>query len=130
MRVGRVRGGFDPVLEALANLGVLAVLVVGTARITSGAIGAGELVQVAYLFTLLAFPVRAIGWVLGELPRSDVGWHRVSRVITATGALPYGAAALLDGRTPSRLDVRAGRFGYVDGEHVLRDGARDREHGD
>ncbi len=121
VRVGRVRGAFDPLLEALPNLGVLAVLVVGTSRIASGAIGAGELVQIAYLFILLAFPVRAIGWVLGELPRSVVGWDRISAVIRATGALPYGATELPDGETPSHLDVRAIRFSYLDDEHVLRD---------
>ena len=34
--VGRVRGMFDPVLEALPTLGVLAVLLVGAARVESG----------------------------------------------------------------------------------------------
>ena len=29
-------------------------------------LSAGELVSVAYLFTLLALPIRAIGWELGE----------------------------------------------------------------
>ena len=48
-------------------------------RVERGAIEPGDLVQVAYLFTLLAFPVRAIGWVLGELPRSVVGWDRVAQ---------------------------------------------------
>ena len=85
IEVGRVRGMFDPALEALPSLAVLAVLLVGARRMESGAVDAGELVQVAYLFTLLAFPVRAIGWVLGELPRSVVGWDRVSRVLAATG---------------------------------------------
>jgi ATP-binding cassette subfamily B protein len=66
--VGRVRGLFDPLLEALPTLGVLIVLFVGSIRLESGDVLAGELVQVAYLFTLLAFPVRALGWVLGELP--------------------------------------------------------------
>ncbi|MBA3618211.1 MAG: ABC transporter ATP-binding protein [Acidothermales bacterium] len=127
--VGRVRGAFDPMLEALPNLGVLAVLVVGTSRIASGAIGAGDLVQIAYLFILLAFPVRAIGWVLGELPRSVVGWDRISAVIRATGALPYGAAHLPDGRAPSHLDVRTVRFAYLGDEHVLRDVSFDVEPG-
>ena len=88
--VGRVRGLFDPVIEALPTLGVLVVLLVGTARVGSGAIDAGQLVRVAYLFTLLAFPVRAIGWVLNELPRSVVGWDRVQRVLTAAGRQEYG----------------------------------------
>ena len=100
--VGRVRGLFDPVMEALPTLGVLVVLLVGTARVGSGDIGAGELVQVAYLFTLLAFPVRAIGWVLNELPRSVVGWDRVQRVLTAQGEQAHGSA-----RLPGRRRRRA-----------------------
>ena len=120
VRVGQVRGLFDPVLEALPNLGVLAVLLVGAARIESGAIDAGELVQVAYLFTLLAFPVRAIGWVLGELPRSVVGWDRVSRVLEATGGLAYGAVELGDVDAPASLDVHRVGFSYDDAP-VLHD---------
>ncbi len=88
--VGRVRGLFDPVLEALPSLGVLAVLAVGAVRLDSGSLAAGAVVQTAYLFTLLAFPIRAIGWVLGELPRSVVGYERVALVLEAEGSLPYG----------------------------------------
>jgi len=119
--VGRVRGLFDPVLEALPNLGILAVLLVGTARLTAGTLAAGDLVQVAYLFTLLAFPVRSIGWVLGELPRSVVGWDRVNGVLTATGGLPYGDHEPVPQLEPGRLDVRAVRFSYAEGGDVLHD---------
>ncbi len=89
--VGRTRGTFDPVIEALPTLGTLVVLVAGTARVRSGAIQAADVVQVAYLFSLLAFPVRSLGWVLGELPRAVVGWDRVNAVLSARGSLPYGA---------------------------------------
>jgi ABC-type multidrug transport system fused ATPase/permease subunit len=118
--VGRVRGVFDPVLEALPNLGVLAVLLVGTGRVQGGSLEAGQLVQIAYLFTLLAFPVRAIGWVLGELPRSVVGWDRVSAVLEASGGLEYGAQDLLEEVSPAALELRDVRFGY-DEETVLHD---------
>ncbi|KWW99844.1 ABC transporter related protein [Carbonactinospora thermoautotrophica] len=119
--VGRIRGMFDPLLDALPNLGILLVLLVGTVRIQSGALGAGELVRVAYLFTLIAFPIRAIGWVLGDLARSVVGWERVTRVLTATGALPYGERSLDGGDKPLRLDVQDVRFRYEPGADVLRD---------
>jgi len=118
--VGRVRGMFDPVLEALPTLGVLAVLLVGTRRIESGEIAAGDLVQVAYLFTILAFPVRAIGWVLGELPRSVVGWDRVSRVLEASGGLTYGETLLAEDGAAS-MDVRGVGFAYDDESDVLHD---------
>ncbi|MQA83487.1 MAG: ATP-binding cassette domain-containing protein [Streptosporangiales bacterium] len=123
--VGRIRGLFDPALEAIPNLGVLVVLLVGSVRIEQGAMNAGELVQIAYLFTLLAFPVRALGWVLAELPRSVVGWERVRAVTCATGSLEYGTAELA-GDGAAGLEVRDVRFGYGEypdaspGRDVLR----------
>lgn len=92
--VGRVRGVFDPVLETLPTFGVLAVLGIGSVRVAAGAMNAGDLVQVAYLFTLLSFPIRALGWVLGDLSRSVVGWARVRHVLRATGAASHGERRL------------------------------------
>jgi ATP-binding cassette, subfamily B, bacterial len=117
--VGRVRGLFDPMLEALPNLGVLAVLVIGSIRLEHGAITSGDLVHVAYLFTLLAWPIRALGWVLAEVPRSVVGWERVRGVLDATGSLPFGQASL-GGPAAAALEVRDVRFGYGEGD-VLHD---------
>lgn len=102
--VGRMRGRFDPLLDALPNLGILTVLAVGTVRMASGAIGVADLVQVAYLFTMIAFPVRAFGWVLAELPRSAVGWERVRAVLDAKGDMPSGELRLTD---PGPLDLSA-----------------------
>ena len=111
-RVGRVRGTFDPIMEALPVVGVLAVLLAGTSRVGSGDITPDQLVRVAYLFTLLAFPVRAIGWVLNELPRSVVGWDRVQRVLQATGAQEHGAAVLDPDGGPTGVQVEAVSFSY------------------
>ncbi|MFB4275001.1 ABC transporter ATP-binding protein [Nonomuraea sp. MTCD27] len=117
--VGRVRGLFDPMLEALPTLGVLAVLAVGAVRLTATAIDAGDLVQVAYLFTLLAFPIRALGWVLAELPRSVVGWQRVEAVLEASGSMEYGSAALTS-TSPAKLEVSGVSYAYGEAE-VLHD---------
>jgi len=121
--VGRVRGLFDPVMEALPTLGVLVVLLVGTVRVGSGDIDAGQLVRVAYLFTLLAFPVRAVGWVLNELPRSVVGWDRVQRVLTAEGSQSFGTGHV-PGSGAAALGVRDVGFAFGDTE-VLHDIAFD-----
>ena len=77
IRAGRIRAAFDPTLEALPNLGVLVVLAVGVARVLDGATDPGDVVTVAYLLTIVSFPIRSIGWLLGEFPRSVVGFHRV-----------------------------------------------------
>ncbi|WP_017622167.1 ABC transporter ATP-binding protein [Nocardiopsis chromatogenes] len=114
IRVGRMRGLFDPVMEALPNLGVLGVLLVGAWRLSTDAIAVGDLVQMSYLFTLLALPIRSFGWLLGDMPRSVVGWDRVSTVLGADGAMEHGRARL-DGRGGIGVNVRGLDFSYEDG---------------
>ena len=94
IEVGRTRGTFDPAIEAIPTLGTLAVLAVGTYRVAAGQISAAEVVQVAYLFSILSFPVRALGWVLAELPRTVVGWDRLDAVLKARGGMQHGDRAL------------------------------------
>ena len=111
--VGRTRGTFDPVIEGLPTLGTLAVLAVGTWRVRTGAVVTGDVVQVAYLLTLVSFPVRSLGWVLGELPRCVVGWERVNAVLEAGDGMPYGDAEPR-GAGPATLAVRDVGYAHVD----------------
>ena len=123
IQVGRVRAMFDPVLDALPSLGTLAVLIVGGWRFRSGAAEVSEVVSVAFLFTVLAFPVRAIGWVLAELPRSVVGWERIRHVLDAEGDTVFGATRLpADGR-PASLRFDGVTFAYepAETENMARD---------
>jgi ABC-type multidrug transport system fused ATPase/permease subunit len=115
VRLGRVRGLFDPAIEALPNLGVLAALLAGSYRLEHGAINTGELVRVAYLFTLLALPIRAIGYVFAEMPRSVVGAERVYRVLEAQGSMPYGEASL-GGSVDAAVGVSLHEVGYAYGD--------------
>jgi ATP-binding cassette subfamily B protein len=118
--VGRLRGVFDPLMESLPSVGTLAVLLLGTWRLQTGAITVTELISVAFLFTVLAFPVRAIGWVVGELPRSVAGWERVESVLTAEGDLEYGSGEL-PGTGPAELRFDRVGYRYADGPPVLTD---------
>jgi ABC-type multidrug transport system fused ATPase/permease subunit len=117
--VGRLRGLFDPLMDSLPSVGTLAVLLLGAWRLGTGAISVSELVSVAFLFTVLAFPVRAIGWVVAELPRSVAGWDRVRAVLAADGDLAYGSVEpTMTG--PARLVFDKVTFGYGDAP-VLHD---------
>ncbi|GAA0803800.1 multidrug ABC transporter ATP-binding protein [Spirilliplanes yamanashiensis] len=119
--VGRLRGAFDPVMDALPSLGTLAVLLLGAWRLGTGHITVGELVSVAFLFTVLAFPVRAIGWVVAELPRSVAGWDRVQAVLSATGDMTYGDAEPAAATGPAALAFDRVSFAYEGGREVLHD---------
>jgi ABC-type multidrug transport system fused ATPase/permease subunit len=121
IRAGRIRAMFDPTLAALPNIGVLVVLAVGVSRVISGATDAGDVVTVAYLLTIVSFPIRSIGWLLGEFPRSVVGFRRVSRVIDATGEIPYGTAAAPTGSHGARLEVDHLGYSYGADQRLLED---------
>lgn len=114
--VGRVRGLFDPIMEALPNLGTLAVLLVGANQVAVGATNAGDLVSIAYLFTLLALPIRAIGWVLADLPRAMAGFDRVTPVLAAEGETPHGPDAAPTGDRGAGVGVQGVDFGHVDAD--------------
>ena len=121
IKVGRIRAAFDPTLAALPNIAVLVVLVLGVHRVLSGATDAGDVVTVAYLLTIVSFPIRSIGWLLGEFPRSVVGYRRVDAVLRAKGAMEYGDAPAPTGAGGARLDVDGLRYGYQPDRPLLRE---------
>ncbi len=121
IRAGRIRAAFDPTLASLPNLGVLVVLAVGVERVMSGATDAGDVVTIAYLLTIVSFPIRAIGWLLGEFPRSVVGYRRAKAVIDATGSMEYGAATLPAVASGARLEVDHLAYSYDASVPLLRD---------
>ncbi|MGY2875243.1 ATP-binding cassette, subfamily B, bacterial [Marmoricola sp. URHA0025 HA25] len=121
VRVGRIRAVFDPLLEALPGFGVLAVLGVGVWRIRNGAADPGDLVTIAYLLTIVAFPIRSIGWLLGEFPRSVVGFRRVHRVLDEHVDTTYGDVRLAGTDGAARLDVDRLEYSYVRGQRLLAD---------
>jgi ATP-binding cassette, subfamily B, bacterial len=93
VELGRLRALFDPFMEALPNIGVLAVLAVGAWRVDQGLITPGTLVTFAYLFRLVAMPLRVFTWLLAEMPRAVVGWNRIESVLAADETLTYGSVA-------------------------------------
>lgn len=121
IKAGRVRAAFDPTLEALPNLGVLAVLSVGVIRVTGGQTDPGDVVTIAYLLTIVAFPIRSLGWLLGEFPRSVVGFDRVGKVLEATGEMEFGDEQVADSSEGARLDVQHLAYSYEQDRRLLTD---------
>ena len=119
VRAGRIRAAFDPLLEGLPNLGVLAVLGVGVWRVEAGLTDPGDIVTIAYLLTIVAFPIRSIGWMLGEFPRSVVGFERVSRVLDTTSRTSYGDTHLAPGAQGAELVVEDLVYTHETGQRLL-----------
>lgn len=83
LTVGRLRGAFEPALDALPNLGTVVLLWLGAWRVSTGAVTTGELVQAMTLFGILAFPFRVVGFLLEEIPRAVVAHDRIAGVMAA-----------------------------------------------
>ena len=115
---GRARSLFNPILEALPNLGVLAVLLFGTQQVAAGRANPGDVVNVAYLVTLLAFPIQSFGWVLGDMPRAVVGYERVAAVLAAEDRTSYGEEIVGRDGSPAALAFDGVDFAYPGAESM------------
>lgn len=76
-----VRSMFEAALDAIPSLINIALIVLGAMRVKSGAMTIGDLTSFIYLFTLLVFPLRIIGYLFSEIPHSVAGWRRVREVL-------------------------------------------------
>jgi len=81
VRAVSLRGTFEALLDVLPSLANVGLVFLGAHRVSAGEVSIGELSSFVYLFTLLVFPLRLIGYVLSELPFSYAGWVRVREVL-------------------------------------------------
>ncbi len=77
IRAVYLRGTFEALLEVIPSLTNIGIVVLGAMRVDSGELTIGELSGFIYMFTLLVFPLRLIGYALSELPHSSAGYRRV-----------------------------------------------------
>jgi ABC-type multidrug transport system fused ATPase/permease subunit len=77
----RLRSWFEAVLDVIPSLTNILLVVIGALRVRSGDVTIGEFTSVIFLFTLLVFPLRLIGYTLSELPRSMAAWQRIRAVL-------------------------------------------------
>ena len=112
--VGKLRAMFDPLMEALPSLGTLAILAVGAWRVDAGVISAGTLITFAYLFRLVALPMRVFAWLLMMLPAAVAGSKRVDAVLNEEIDLTYGTTVPREGGA-AEAEVDSIAYTYPEG---------------
>jgi ATP-binding cassette subfamily B protein len=118
VQFARLQATFDALLNSLPSIGIIVLLVIGAWRVQNGAVTAGTLVAFANLLNLLAWPLRLVGWVLGDLPRTIAGFDRVTGVLRVEPALPTQAHHIEVG---TGLRVEHLSFQHEDGTPALID---------
>ncbi|MBT3247555.1 MAG: ABC transporter ATP-binding protein [Actinobacteria bacterium] len=79
--VGRLRANYSPVIYSLPNLGILALLLVGTWLFSQGAVTLGEMVRAMALFSILSLPMEILGFLFQMIPQSVVAQDRINKVL-------------------------------------------------
>lgn len=77
----RLRSWFEALLDVIPSLTNIVLVVIGAMQVQNGNVTVGEFSSVIFLFTLLVFPLRLIGYTLSELPRSIAAWERIRTVL-------------------------------------------------
>jgi ATP-binding cassette, subfamily B, bacterial len=116
--VGRLWTGYRAITEALPAIGTVAILVLGVGRIAGGELTTGELIRVAYLLSLLAVPVRMIGYLMWDTANSVAGWTRIAEVLDEQDLVHHGAVGGADPATAADVEALGVDFAYGD-EPVL-----------
>lgn len=118
VQFARLQATFDALLNSLPSIGIIVLLVIGAWRVQNGAVTAGTLVAFANLLNLLAWPLRLVGWVLGDLPRTIAGFDRVTGVLDVELPPPTAAHHIEVG---TGLRVEHLSFHHEDGTPALVD---------
>lgn len=120
VRVARIRALFEPAIDAIPNIGIVLLLLIGSWEISQGVLNEGELVQAMALFGLLAFPMRVVGFFLQELPRCVVATGRLDRVLAEPDA-PQAERSVRRSLPAGPLGVTFEDVSFAYGDHLVLD---------
>lgn len=123
-----LRASFESVLDAVPALANIGLIVLGALRIRSGDLTIGELASMIYMFTLLVFPLRLIGFALSALPHSLAGWGRI-RAVLDESVLADPAAALASAAVRTGVSFHEVSFSFEVDRPVLVNVSLDVERG-
>jgi ATP-binding cassette subfamily B protein len=121
MALARLRALFNPLLEVLPTLGLVAILWVGGREVVAGRMSVAALVAFNTYILQLVFPLRMTSFMVAQVSRAAASAARVYEVLSTEPEIieRKGARPLPDGRGEIRFEGVT--FGYRPGAPVLRD---------
>jgi ATP-binding cassette subfamily B protein len=119
MAQARLRANFMPLIDLLPALGLVGILWYGGHQVLAGNLNVGEVIAANLYVLMLIWPLRMIGMLVGQLPRSAAAAGRIDRVLETDPAIEDtpNAHVLRDGPGHVRFDNVT--FAYGTGRPVL-----------
>jgi ATP-binding cassette subfamily B protein len=96
LKLVRIQGVFEPLLEALIGLTFLVVLWAGGQQVLNGRMSIGSFVMFNTYMGMLVWPMIALGWVVNLMQRGTASLDRINRIFAErpTIAAPEAPVAL------------------------------------
>jgi len=112
---------YRAIVEVLPSALTILVVMVGSVRLSTGAVTAGDIVTVAYLLSLMTMPISLLGFVIWEMAHSLAAWRRVQAILDSDEIVSHGGVEAMDEQTGGGVDSEGVKFGYSPDEVVLED---------
>ena len=115
IKLVRIQGVFQPLLEALIGVTFLVVLWVGGYQVLRGRISLGSFVMFNTYMGKLVWPMIALGWVVNLMQRGSASLSRINQILDekATIAPPMEPVPLL--RVAGEIEFRGVSVNYGNG---------------
>jgi ATP-binding cassette subfamily B multidrug efflux pump len=87
LKLVRIQGFFQPLLEALIGVTFLVVLWVGGRQVLLGRISIGSFVMFNTYMGMLVWPMIALGWVINLMQRGSASLDRINQILQETPSI-------------------------------------------
>ncbi|MFM7509941.1 MAG: ABC transporter ATP-binding protein, partial [Actinomycetota bacterium] len=117
---GTIRARLAPLLENLPRVGSVLVLMLGGWLVIEGRLEIGTIVAFNSYIVLLQIPFRFLGFFLILSQRARASAERIFEVLDAAPEISDPSVPVTDRERAGRIELRNVRFGYGDGDDLLR----------
>ena len=120
IRLVRVQGLFQPLLEALIGVTFLIVLWVGGKQVLAGRITVGSFVMFNTYMGMLVWPMIALGWVVNLMQRGSASLNRINEILKEQPAIAAPPDAVQLGDVRGEIEFRGVSVDYGSGPALDR----------
>jgi ATP-binding cassette, subfamily B, multidrug efflux pump len=115
IRLVRISGLFQPLLEALVGVTFLIVLWAGGYQVLQGRIGIGSFVMFNTYMGMLVWPMIALGWVVNLMQRGSASLSRINQIFRERPTIAAPARPVRMGNVRGEIEFRGATVNYPAG---------------
>jgi ATP-binding cassette, subfamily B, multidrug efflux pump len=112
LKLVRIQGVFDPLLESLIGLTFLAVLWVGGEQVLAGRISIGDFVMFNTYMGMLVWPMIALGWVVNLMQRGTASLARINQILEEQPSIAAPARPVMLRAAHGEIEFRGVAMAY------------------